>query len=170
METQLNTQNMLTHRISSGLKVDLHFSDSPNIFFALSKFQFRASKYLLRQASEQYCKARSDKGPSAVLSSLTWKLPIQITKQHSSRSPWKEYKPYWCTKKIAFHLVMKITFCCCSSAVCSWCKLFLQRNIVYCTGSIILISIQKEILILQVPRQTQDIHEVHILPRKIEPS
>lgn len=62
----------LTQRISSGLKVSLHLSDSSNIFFDFSTFQFRASKYLLRHPSLQYFKLRPESGPRASLSSLTW--------------------------------------------------------------------------------------------------
>ena len=61
---------VFTHRISSGLKVARHLSESSSIFFDLSMFQFRASKYLLKHASVQYCKLRPVTGPIAALSSL----------------------------------------------------------------------------------------------------
>lgn len=63
----------LTQRISSGLKDDLHLSVSSNIFLDLSTLQFRASKYLLKHASVQYCELRPDSGPREALSSLTYK-------------------------------------------------------------------------------------------------
>lgn len=59
-----------TQRISSGLNFDRHLSVSSTIFFDLPTFQFRASKYLLKHASVQYCKSRPESGPIAALSSL----------------------------------------------------------------------------------------------------
>lgn len=65
---------LVTHRISSGLKVDLHLSESSSIFLDFSMFQFRASKYLLKHASVQYCELRPVSGPIAALSSLIWHI------------------------------------------------------------------------------------------------
>lgn len=64
-------QNVLTQRISSGLNSDLHLRVASNIFWALSRFQFRASKYLLRHASEQNFRLRPESGPRAFLSCIT---------------------------------------------------------------------------------------------------
>lgn len=61
----------LTQRISSGLYAALHVNVSSSIFFDLSTFQFRASRYLLRHASVQYWRLRPEMGPMAALNSLT---------------------------------------------------------------------------------------------------
>ena len=65
---------MLTQRISSGLYIDLHLNVSSNIFFALSTFQFLATRYLFKHASLQYIALRPTKGPNLALSSLTCKI------------------------------------------------------------------------------------------------
>lgn len=64
---------MLTQRISSGLYIDLHLNVSSSIFFALSTFQFLATRYLFKHASLQYIALRPTKGPNLALSSVTCK-------------------------------------------------------------------------------------------------
>lgn len=110
-----------TQRISSGLNFDRHLRVSSSIFFDLSRFPFRASKYLLKHASVQYCKLCPESGPIAALSSLICMRNISLNYIIIQNTDLFSYIPLW---RIISH---KASFN--SSNIVWWQSKWMQYNI-----------------------------------------